>query len=1342
MVVGDQEVRRGRHRRWLIAALGCVAGWAGCDDGAPETLDEPDAPVIHGRADSSGRNPDARARDGYTTRPDATRDAAADAGTDGGPDGQSDSVVDASEDARSDGASDVSPDDARRPDDGTLDAAVDGAGDGAADGALDMASDAPLPPPPDANIGPLCSATADCPEPHLCVDGRCAPRPRIRCADDGDCPGAAECDRILGPPFGICTAPTEGCEADLDCPGPDRCDLELGRCAICLEAEDCPGATRCAGRPGGRYCAEAQPCEEDAGCLNGRRCIEGTCRWPAACDDDLIDIEHPDDGPDTAWPVGAQLYMGGRLCPGDADWRRVRVPAGHGLIATAWAAHSGAGLEMSWMSEAGAEPAEVRAGVRLGPFAQVRVPTAAVARDVRIELRASGGGAATDYDLEVSLPVCADAIDEPADQLDAATDWDRGPVEGALCEGDVDWFVVGPAPGGTEAVQVRLLWMSGDPVEISWVSLDGETVVESQEYGAAPARLQAPLGDADALALRLRLVDGGAASYRIDAAFGESGVDCDADAFEDNDTYATASPLDTEPLDGLRTCADEGPDWYRVAAVAGERLEIQIIGDPDRLWADAQNEAGESVAWTERRPDGWLLTVPWARGDVVFVVRDQGGWPGQTYGLRVLRFPAGTCVDDPGDALPGLGDGPDQPVEIGVGRHDAAVCAEDDDWYAVAAAAGDRIDVRVIPDRLAPFGARVELVDGAGEVVVGGQPSETGWRVDAVLAGEGPHLLRVGTIEAFGGRYELEVEIEYADRGNGTCVGADSIVQRRSMRVAGNTAGGESAVNMPAEASCTGFATAGPDLFYRLDLVMGAEVGASLTSDADLALYVLSECDDAESACVAGADAVIGGTERLAFRAMPGTYLFGVDAEAVGAAFTLEVSVDPACISDDLPPCEGCLADRPCADPQAVCDGFVCTAPECLTHAACEGQCGDLPCRCEAERCTPADCWVAADCDHTVPDCAVGPCACAEGVCLAVECEADEDCGLEERCARDRCLPVGGHLHDTCDVAQPLDLRPHVPLRVGGTTRLALDDEHGLCGGLGGPDVVYAVEVPAETQRMAAALISADDAYSPVLAVRRGCVDGIAGPELECGADTLDTPAGTSQVVLDAPEAGAYLLHADGPWAGDFVLEVALEPGCIADADCPGERQICRLFNCLEIECRVDLDCPAGTPRCVDDECVADVAPAGLLCASPQRLPLEAGHGLTDGTTAEGARNLVGHCGGDGAEWVFEIDVGAEPTSLAAQVVTLDASWAPVLYARAQCDSPVELACGADEPADGHAGILLPEISGPLHLIVDGVDEADAGEFLLRVAAPGECLVDADCGPDGDVRCVEMLCEP
>jgi hypothetical protein len=84
--------------------------------------------------------------------------------------------------------------------------------------------------------------------------------------------------------------------------------------------------------------------------------------------------------------------------------------------------------------------------------------------------------------------------------------------------------------------------------------------------------------------------------------------------------------------------------------------------------------------------------------------------------------------------------------------------------------------------------------------------------------------------------------------------------------------------------SCTGWAQVGADAIYAVTLAAGQRLVASLNASWDGALYLVSNCSQAASTCVAGQDN--GNPEDLDFTAAAaGTYFLVVDSWRAGATY-------------------------------------------------------------------------------------------------------------------------------------------------------------------------------------------------------------------------------------------------------------------------------------------------------------------------------------------------------------------------------------------------------------------------------------------------------------------------
>ncbi len=62
----------------------------------------------------------------------------------------------------------------------------------------------------------------------------------------------------------------------------------------------------------------------------------------------------------------------------------------------------------------------------------------------------------------------------------------------------------------------------------------------------------------------------------------------------------------------------------------------------------------------------------------------------------------------------------------------------------------------------------------------------------------------------------------------------------------------------PGFGGCTGYSAAGPDVVYRIVLLPGGSIYASMDTGFDASLYMVTDCDDVPGSCVIGSDSAYG----------------------------------------------------------------------------------------------------------------------------------------------------------------------------------------------------------------------------------------------------------------------------------------------------------------------------------------------------------------------------------------------------------------------------------------------------------------------------------------------------
>lgn len=182
----------------------------------------------------------------------------------------------------------------------------------------------------------------------------------------------------------------------------------------------------------------------------------------------------------------------------------------------------------------------------------------------------------------------------------------------------------------------------------------------------------------------------------------------------------------------------------------------------------------------------------------------------------------------------------------------------------------------------------VRIDNGVGTVALSGMtsvspPSTTTY----TLTAEGP-----------GGTTTAPVTVQVSSPNGDQCSTAFDITA--SGTYTGNTL---TAVDDYREVSaCTGFEAAGADQVYRVSLVAGDRLRASLLPGApswDASLYLLTSCAQIAASCVAGSDR--GNPETIDYVApSAGTYYLVVDGfRGAGGSYGLEIELNPAPVPND-----------------------------------------------------------------------------------------------------------------------------------------------------------------------------------------------------------------------------------------------------------------------------------------------------------------------------------------------------------------------------------------------------------------------------------------------------------
>lgn len=341
------------------------------------------------------------------------------------------------------------------------------------------------------------------------------------------------------------------------------------------------------------------------------------------------------------------------------------------------------------------------------------------------------------------------------------------------------------ATGVGEGTMPSLQACADDPDYFEVYLLAGETLTADIAFTHADGDLDLTLYDAEGLLLRASVstTDNESVSYTTASggtfyikAYGYNGAEnaysltvavepaggCTDDAYEENDTRATAAGVGEGDYAGLAYC---DADFYRVAVADGETLDalLGFVHADGDLGLRLYDQNGTLIDESDGAGDDEMVGVTDATGgqDYVLEVFAPAGVE-TTYELLVTLTPGATCTDDgyeDNDDLAGAA-----MISEGI-LHDLQVCPDDPDYFWLQLAAGESIqaDIAFIH---AQGDLDLKLYDGGGGQVDASTSSTDGESVSYTTAEQ--DFIYVHVYGPAGARnlYDLTVQLEGGD----TCI--------------------------------------------------------------------------------------------------------------------------------------------------------------------------------------------------------------------------------------------------------------------------------------------------------------------------------------------------------------------------------------------------------------------------------------------------------------------------------------------------------------------------------------------------------------------------------------------
>ncbi len=370
----------------------------------------------------------------------------------------------------------------------------------------------------------------------------------------------------------------------------------------------------------------------------------------------------------------------------------------------------------------------------------------------------------------------------------------------------------------------------------------------------------------------------------------------------------------------------------------------------------------------------------------------------------------------------------------------------------------------------------------------------------------------------------------------------------------------------PGSGGCTGFAAAGPDIVYLVNLSPNYRVIVSMNPDPyfDASVYLVTDCSDPAGTCVMGSDS--GNPETFSYcSALGGTYYIICDGYAAGSwgGFWLDVVVEPCPMSQPNDTCEdaievfdGSFIEGTTVGSANDYDSEACTC--CGATGADVVYFVQLAAHEQVTATLDGDfdtvLYIATDCGDIWNSCCAGDDIWGSGE--SVTCCSDEggtyyiivdgydgqegDFALDVAVSACESADCNFPPHDICDDAVLFcgDVSIYCLDNTTGMTN-DYDPGYGGCTGYtaAGPDVVYRIVLlPGGTIDA-----SMDGAFDASLYMVTDCAD----PAGSCVVGS-DSSYGDEAISFLSPDGGIYYLIADGYGSysyGEFLLTINIMGG-------------------------------------------------------------------------------------------------------------------------------------------------------------------------------------------------------
>ena len=404
------------------------------------------------------------------------------------------------------------------------------------------------------------------------------------------------------------------------------------------------------------------------------------------------DSFEPNESCGSAVPIGSGFFPGLGVDPFSEDWYAILLAPGDAVQVDVFFQHIDGDVDAQLRDISNCGVSLVSAGSTTDNEQVAYTNNTGAPRQLAIRVFLFNAPICTQYDLSVAImpgQVCpADAL-EPNDSCATAAPIAPGTTSGLNIDvGLLDWYTITVAAGDMIQVDLTFLHAQGDidlrleaPCGTFRSSATSVTDNESASWTNTTGVSQ------DVKIRANRFGTAACTPYSITVGI-TTPPTCVPDAFEPNETCATASPIVVGTTTGLNI--DPGTlDFYSINLAAGDAIQVDLTflqaqGDIDlRLEAPCGTTRASSTSVTDNESASWTNTTGVAQLVVIRANRF-GAALCTPYSLTIVTTTPPVCVDD--DA--GANDTCATPQAVVVGATTATVRDVSPDWYTLAVAPG------------------------------------------------------------------------------------------------------------------------------------------------------------------------------------------------------------------------------------------------------------------------------------------------------------------------------------------------------------------------------------------------------------------------------------------------------------------------------------------------------------------------------------------------------------------------------------------------------------------------------------------------------------------------------